>query len=107
MKRIVILSLLVVLGLALEGCAAGIAMSAVSMGVQLTQNQARFEPTAAKACTREASRYGGVNILGIERRTPRKTIVRGTVKGGKGLQSFDCSFDAKIRSFRLGRLRPN
>jgi hypothetical protein len=98
-------SLLGASALALGGCVAGMAASAVGMAVQGAQGQPasneHLQPVATKACSAQAAPYGTVHIIDIEQHSPSKIIVWGTVDDGKERRSFECAFGTRITGFQL------
>ena len=91
--------------LALGGCVAGVASSAVGMAVRSArgepQSNAGLAPAARDACSAHAAQYGAVHIIDVEQRTPSKLIVWGTVGEQQSKRSFECSFGTRINDFTL------
>ena len=110
MTRIMALPLLVGSVLALGGCVAGIASSAVGMAVRGArgepQGNQHLQPAAAEACSAHAAHYGAVHVIDVEQRTTSKVIVWGTVDDGKQRRSFECSYGTKITGFTLRAITP-
>lgn len=108
--RATALSLLVGSALALCGCVASMAASAVGMAVKGAQGQPvsnqHLKPNAEKACSAHASQYGAVHIIDIEQRAASKIIVWGTVNDGKERRSFECGYGTKITGFKLRPIKP-
>lgn len=96
--------------LAVGGCVAGMAASAVGMAARSAQGQSasnqHLKPAAAAACSAQASPYGAVHIIDIEQRTASKIIVWGTVDDGKERRSFECAYGTRIIGFKLRAIRP-
>ena len=94
--------------LTVSGCVASMAASAVSSVVSSArgapQSNAQFQPTAAKACTEQASVYGAVHIIDVEQHGSGKIIVWGTVDDGKVRRAFECAYGTKITGFKLRTL---
>ncbi len=96
--------------LALGGCVAGMAASAIGMAARNAQGQPasneHLKPVASAACTARASQYGTVKIIDVEQRSASKIIVWGTAGDGKQRQSFECSFGTRITGFKLRPIKP-
>lgn len=96
--------------LAMGGCVAGMAASAVGMAARSAQGQPasnqHLQPAAAAACSAQASPYGAVRIIDVEQRSTSKIIVWGTVDDGKERRSFECAFGTKIIGFKLRAIKP-
>lgn len=105
MLRPLLSSLLLTGSLALGGCVAGMAVSAVDLAARSAKgqpvNNEHLQPTAANDCTTYAAQYGTVHIIDVEQHTPAKIIVWGTVDDGKAKQSFQCNYGSKITGFKL------
>ena len=98
--------LLPVAALALSGCVAGMAASAVGMvaggGQQRPhRNVELMLVTARQACTERASQYGAVEVTGLREADANEVIVSGTVAGKEGRSSFRCRFVTQITAFDL------
>ncbi|HZF44609.1 MAG TPA: hypothetical protein VEZ48_14495 [Sphingomonadaceae bacterium] len=97
--------LLLTAALSLGGCVAGLAAGAVGAAVRGVrgepQNNANMEPEAVRACGNRAAPMGTVTIIDIERRTPGKIIVWGTVEDAQQRRSFECAYGTKITGFTL------
>ena len=91
--------------LALGGCVAGIASSAVGMAVRSAkgepQSNQHLQPAARQACTAQASQYGAVQIIDVQQSSVSKIIVWGTVGDGAARRSFECSFGTRVTGFKL------
>jgi len=91
--------------LALGGCVAGIASSAVGMAVRSAKGEPEgnqhLQPAARQACTAEASKHGAVHIIDVQQSSASKIIVWGTVGEGSTRRSFECSFGTRVTGFRL------
>lgn len=91
--------------LALSGCIASMAASAVSMAVSRgggrPQTNVALQPLAAKACTARAAQMGAVHVIDIEQRTPAKIIVWGTIEEKNQRLGFECSFGTEISDFKV------
>ena len=98
---------LLVLGgsLALGGCVAGLAASAVSMAARSAQkpqvNNEHLKPAAREACTARAAQLGAVTVIDVQQYSPSRIIVWGTVAAATGRQSFECQFGQAITAFKL------
>ena len=105
------LFLLAVSTLAVGGCVAGMAASAVGMAAQSARGQApgnqHLKPAATAACTAQAAQYGAVHIIDVEQRTASRIIVWGTVDDGHERRSFECGFGTAITGFKLRTITPH
>lgn len=95
--------------LALAGCVASLAASAVGMAVREAQpdpksNQA-LQPAARQACSERAEPYGKVHVIDVEQNRIDRIIVWGTVDDGRERRSFECGFTTRITYFRLRPIR--
>ena len=109
-NRLPALCLLAASALALGGCVAGMAASAISMAARSAQGRPasneHLKPDAEKACSAQAAQYGVVRIIDVEQRTASKIIVWGTAGEGQNRRSFECAFGTKITSFKLRAIKP-
>ena len=109
MTRILFASLLVGSALALGGCVAGMAASAVGMAARSAKGEPRstqhLQPAARSACSAHASRYGAVHVIDVVQQSPNKITVWGTAGDGKERRSFECSYGLKITGFKLRAIR--
>lgn len=106
MRRPVILSLLLLSGLPLGGCAASLAASAVGAAVRAADGPERVPtqdpaPAARSACTARASQYGTAKVIDVVYRSPARLVVWGSVEREGRKQSFQCRWDGKIVGFEL------
>jgi hypothetical protein len=96
--------------LALGGCVAGMAASAISMAARSAQGRPvsneHLKPQASAACTARASPYGAVRIIDVEQRSASKIIVWGTVGEGQERRSFECGYGTSITGFKLRAIKP-
>ena len=96
--------------LALGGCVAGMAASAIGMAARSAQGQAasneHLKPEASAACTARASQYGAVKIIDVEQRSASKIIVWGTVGEGSERRSFECAYGTRVTGFKLRAIKP-
>ena len=103
--RKLLLPLLLIAAPALSGCVASIAASAVTAAVQAarkpTDPNADAGPAALEACRARAAQDGEVRIIDVERRTPGKAVVWGTVQNEAERRSFECRYSGKITAFKL------
>ena len=108
MRRILIISLLALDALALGGCVASMAASAVGAVVSSArgtpQSNEQLQPAAAKACNERAATYGTVHIIDIEQHSRLKIIVWGTVDDKMVRRAFECSFGTAITGFKIREL---
>lgn len=110
MERMLLICLAAGSTLALGGCVAGMAASAVSMAARSARGEPasneHLQPTARQACTERAAQHGTVHIIDVQQRAPSKIIVWGTVDDGKERRSFECGFGTKITGFKLRGIVP-
>jgi hypothetical protein len=104
-----VLLLLLASSLALGGCAAGIAASAVGAAVgagnpQRPTDQDLREPATA-ACRARAAPLGQVRIIDADQRPDGRVKVWGTVEDGRQRRSFECNWDGRVRGFELRSVR--
>ena len=108
--RALALTLLAASALALGGCVAGMAASAVGLAVNGARGQpasnAQLKPAATAACTARAAPFGTVHIIDVEQATISKLIVWGTVDDGRQRRSFECAFGTAITGFKLRPINP-
>ena len=101
---------LVAAALALGGCVAGIASSAVGMAVRSAkgepQSNQHLQFAARQACAAQASQYGAVHIIDVQQSSVNKIIVWGTVGDGAARRSFECAFGTRVTSFKLRTIAP-
>ena len=109
-SRLAPLLLAAAAALALGGCVAGMAASAVGMAVQGArgepQGNAHLKPAAVSACTARAAPYGAVRIIDVEQRSASKLVVWGTVDDGQQKRSFECAFGTRVTGFKLRPIAP-
>lgn len=100
---------LLLLGLSLGGCVAGIAASAAGMAVRGAQGEpqsnAHLQPAARAACSAHAARFGAVHVIDVEQRSADRIIVWGTVADARERRSFECGFRDRITTFKLRPIR--
>ena len=99
-------ALLPAVALALNGCVAGMAASAVGMAAgsgreRPHRNVELMLVTAREACTAHASQYGAVEVARLKEAGGNQIIVSGTVSTAEGRRSFQCSFVTEITGFDL------
>ena len=96
--------------LALGGCVAGMAASAIGMAARSAQghpaSNEHLKPAASAACSARASQYGTVKIIDVEQRSASRIIVWGTVDDGKQRRSFECGYGTSITGFTLRAIKP-
>jgi hypothetical protein len=109
-RRLPALLLLACGAVAVSGCVAGMAASAVGMVARSAQGQPasneHLKPEAAAACSARASPYGAVRIIDVEQRGASKIVVWGTVDDGKERRSFECAFGTRVTGFKLRAIKP-
>ena len=92
-------------GLALSGCVAGMAVSAAGLAAQSARGTPRSNehllPEARKACEAYAAQYGAVHVIDVEQRSVSKIIVWGTVGDDRQRRSFQCDFGTRMTGFKL------
>ena len=105
--RVSTLALVALSAVPLGGCAASIAASAVGAAVRAADKDDPVDPgfdvgpAATQACTARATQHGEVHIIDVDRRSPGKAIVWGTVTANGQRRSFECRFDGKVAEFKL------
>jgi hypothetical protein len=96
--------------LALGGCVAGMAASAIGMAARSAQGRPasneHLKPEASAACTARASPYGAVRIIDVEQRSASRIVVWGTVDDGKQRRSFECGYGTSVTGFKLRAIKP-
>ena len=106
-----LLPLLAASGLALGGCVAGIAASAVGAAIRAATPErpvvAEDRRAAARAaCEAHAAQHGGVRIIDAEQRPDGRVTVWGTVEDDRERRRFECRYDGAVAAFRLRAIRP-
>lgn len=105
MMRKMMLLLIAANTLPLGGCVAGMAASAVGAAARSARGEPvsneHLKPMAEKACSAQASQYGAVQIIDVERRSTSRIIVWGTADNGRERRSFECAFGTTITGFKL------
>jgi hypothetical protein len=105
MQRSLLLAWLVPTSLALSGCVAGMAASAVGMAAHSAhgtpRGNAELAPLARQECSAQAARHGTVHIIDVEQSSAARIVVWGTVTAGSIRQSFECRFGTAVTSFKL------
>jgi hypothetical protein len=109
-KPLLAVPLLAAAAVALGGCVAGMAASAVGMAARSAAgrpegNETR-KPEALSACSAMAAKHGEVHIIDVQQRTPSKIIVWGTVQQANARQSFECAFGTRVTGFKLRAIKP-
>jgi hypothetical protein len=104
-----LLPLLLGSSLALGGCAASLAASAVGAAVgagnpQRPTDQDLREP-AATACRARAAPLGRVRIIDADQRPDGRVKVWGIVEDDRQRRSFECNWDGRVRDFELRSVR--
>jgi len=103
--RIVMVPALLASALALNGCMAGLAASAVGAAVDKAQGKPQsnehLQMEARQACSSHAGQYGTARVIDVEQRSINKIVVWGTVGEGQQRRSFECSYGTKISGFKL------
>ena len=91
--------------LALQGCVASMAASAVGMAARSARgapaSNEHLKPQATAACSARAAQHGVVRIIDVEQRSEAKIVVWGTAGEGAARRSFECAYGTKITSFKL------
>lgn len=107
--RLVYLPLLAIGSLALGGCVAGVAASAVGAAVNASQPRETNEDLrrpAVAACTARAIEHGEVHIIDAEQRRGGRVTVWGTVTTPEQRQAFECRYNGQVSDFDLRNLPP-
>jgi len=105
MRRLA-LPLLAASSLALSGCVAGIAVSAVGAAVKAATPERPAvtddrRAAARAACESHAAQHGRVHIIDAEQRPDGRVTVWGTVEDDRERRAFICRFDGEVSAFRL------
>jgi hypothetical protein len=99
------LTSLLAAALALSGCVAGLAASALGAaargGQKPYQHNEQLQLTATQACRAHAAQHGEVQIIDWEQRGSGKVVVYGTATNGTNRRSFECTYTNKVAGFRL------
>ena len=97
-------------GLALSGCAAGLAAGALGAAARSAQgapqSNAHLADEARAACAERAAQHGSVHIIDVQQRRVDRITVWGTVGEGAEKRSFECSYGTKIAGFKLRAISP-
>lgn len=105
MRGVIVLPVIAVLTLALSGCVAAMAASAVSMAATAAgghpQSNEALKPQALNECSNRAAQYGTIHIIDVEQHSTSKIIVWGTVDDGKQKRSFECDYGTSVTGFKL------
>ena len=109
MRRKLLVTGLLASSLALGGCAATIAATALSAAMRSAQGKpqsnAHLKPQAEQACTAHAAQFGTVHVIDVQQRSVDKITVWGTATTGADRRSFECTFTDRIVGFRLRPIR--
>ena len=105
MRRNKCLLLMLSTMLALSGCVASMAASAVGAAVTASRgrpvsNEGARE-TAISQCSALAAPYGAVHVIDVEQRSVERMVVWGTTEGRSGRRSFECAFGTKVAGFKI------
>ena len=93
--------------LALGGCAASIAASALGAAIQSGQSDTPANVQAGvDACYARANQLGRAKVIDVERRSISKITVWGSVENESGKQSFECCYSDKITGFTIRAVKP-
>jgi hypothetical protein len=108
--RAFLLPLLAASSLALGGCVASMAASAVGAAVRAAAPEPRvvtddLRGTAREACRARVAPLGQVQIIDAEQRTDGRVTVWGTVQDTRERRSFECVYDREVKAFRLRAIR--
>lgn len=92
-------------GLALSGCAAGLAASAVSAAAQAATPERPYvgedrRPAAIAACEGRAAELGRVHIIDADQRPDGRVTVWGLIEN-EARRSFECRYDGTVSAFKL------
>ena len=102
--------LLLCMALLLNGCVAGLAVSALGAVARSAQTRPEtnehLRPMAEQACSTHASQFGTVHVIDVVQRTRSKLVVWGTATNGGSRKSFECAFTTKIVGFKLRPIKP-
>ena len=104
-RRILQLTSLLAASLALGGCVASLAASALGAaarsGHKPYQHNEALQLAATQACRAHAAQQGEVHIIDWEQRGNGKVVVWGTAADGTNRRSFECTYTNKVAGFRL------
>jgi hypothetical protein len=107
-KGVLLLPASAAISLALGGCVAAMAASAVSMAATAAgghpQSNEGLKPQALSDCSNRATQYGKIHIIDVEQHSTNKIIVWGTVDDGKQKRSFECDYGTTITGFKLRQI---
>jgi hypothetical protein len=101
MKSVILLPMAATLALALSGCMAAMAASAVSMAATAAGGHPKSNEEALNECSNRAAQYGAIHIIDVEQHSVGRIIVWGTVDDGKLKRSFECDYGTSITGFKL------
>nr|WP_294167871.1 hypothetical protein [uncultured Sphingomonas sp.] len=91
--------------LALSGCVASLAASALGAAARSGQKPYQYNEqlqlAATGACRAHAAQHGEVQIIDWDQRTAGKVVVYGTATSGTNRRSFECTYTNKVVGFRL------
>ena len=108
-KRPLAFALLALSPVALGGCVASMAASAVGMAVQEAQGEpksnAHLRDAAVEACSARAAPHGTVQIIDVEQRSIDRIVVWGTAGEGEAKRSFECAFGTEVTGFKLREIK--
>jgi len=97
--------LVVIAAVALNGCVASMAASAVGAAVSASRGRPvsneGARDTAVSQCSALAAAYGAVHVIDVEQRSVERMVVWGTTEGRGGRQSFECAFGTKVVGFKI------
>ncbi|WP_294173501.1 hypothetical protein [uncultured Sphingomonas sp.] len=105
MRKALQLTSLLAASLALGGCVASLAASALGAaarsGQKPYQHSEALQLAATQACRAHAAQHGEVHIIDWEQRGSGKVVVYGTATNGANRRSFECTYTNKVVGFRL------
>jgi hypothetical protein len=104
-RKLLQLTALLGASLALSGCVASLAASALGAAARSGQKPYQYNEalqlTATAACRAYAAQHGEVQIIDWEQRGNGKVVVYGTATNGTNRRSFECTYTDKVTGFRL------
>ncbi len=100
-----LLPLLAASSLALSGCVAGLAASAVGTAIKAATDGPVVDEdrraAARAACEAHGAQHGRVHIIDAEQRPDGRVTVWGTAEDDRERRAFRCRYDGAVSAFRL------
>ena len=96
--------------LALSGCVAGMAASAVGLAADAAGPVGKYykfmQAAARQASSAQAAQSGTVQVTSVTQAKDGEIVVLGTVQGTSGTPAFECSFVTTVTGFTLKPVQP-